>query len=101
MLIDLSSPKSEGLAYHPPPSGFDGPTDDVVQFAFSAKTEGKAVISLPMYRYMHECVFLYLGVAMFICNFEPFGYIIKPESHSSVEAAAKLFTDFKLETLGG
>jgi collagen beta-1,O-galactosyltransferase len=78
LLIDLSAPKSKGLVYHPPPSGFNGPPDDVVQFAFSAKTE---------------------EVAMFVCNFEPFGYIIKPESHSSVEAAAKRFIDFKVETL--
>ena len=40
VLIRLSSPKTQGLVYHPPPSSFNGPTDDVVQFAFSAKTEG-------------------------------------------------------------
>lgn len=40
ILIHLSSPKTQGLVYHPPPPGFNGPPDDIVQFAFSAKTEG-------------------------------------------------------------
>ena len=37
---------------------------------------------------------------MFICNYEPFGYIIKPHPHPSLKAAAEKFRDFKLETLG-
>ena len=41
-LLQLSS-SSEGLLYFPPPEGFSGPIDDVVQFAFSAKIEGQFV----------------------------------------------------------
>lgn len=37
---------------------------------------------------------------MFICNFKQFGYIVKPESYSTVEEAADKFIDFKMETLG-
>ena len=37
---------------------------------------------------------------MFICNFEPFGYIVKPEAYSTVAEAAEKFLDFKMDTLG-
>ena len=40
------------------------------------------------------------GVAMFICNFEPFGYIIRPQTYPSLKIAAERFTDFKIKTLG-
>ena len=40
LLVQLSSPLSQNLVYHPPPDGFNGPTDDIVQFAFSAKIGG-------------------------------------------------------------
>ena len=41
VLIHLASPTTRGLVYHPAPAGFYGPVDDIVQFPFSAKTEGK------------------------------------------------------------
>lgn len=40
VLIDLSSPYSESLVYHPPHPKFIGPVNDVRQFAFSARSEG-------------------------------------------------------------
>ena len=41
VLVHLASPTTRGLVYHPAPAGFYGPVDDIVQFPFSAKTEGK------------------------------------------------------------
>ena len=43
LLIQLSSPQSQALVYHPPLEGFDGPTDDIVHFAYSAKIGGMQV----------------------------------------------------------
>ncbi|CAI8043596.1 Procollagen galactosyltransferase 1 [Geodia barretti] len=78
LLIHLSSPQSQSLIYHPPLEGFNGPTDDIVHFAYSAKMG---------------------GVAMFICNTELFGYIMRPHTHPSLKVAAEKFVDFKTKTL--
>lgn len=43
-LIHLSTPKSRGLVYHPPLPEFDGPIDDIIHFAFSAKTAGESCL---------------------------------------------------------
>ena len=43
VLIDLGTEESRRLQYWPPPEGFNGPVDDIVQFAFSAKKEGKSI----------------------------------------------------------
>ena len=40
------------------------------------------------------------GVAMFICNTELFGYIMRPHTHPSLKVAAEKFVDFKTKTLG-
>ena len=42
VLIDLGTEESKRLQYWPPPEGFNGPVDDIVQFAFSAKKEGES-----------------------------------------------------------
>ena len=39
LLIDLRNPGSKFLNYYPPPEGFNGPVDDIIQFAYSAKRE--------------------------------------------------------------
>ena len=39
-LIDMETPQSRGVAFWPLTEGFNGPPDDVVHFAYSAKTEG-------------------------------------------------------------
>ena len=41
VLIDLNWENSQNLQYWPPPEGFTGPVDDIVQFSFSAKKEGQ------------------------------------------------------------
>lgn len=77
-LVDLRREASSRLAYWPAPSGFEGPVDEVVMFAFSAKREG-------------------LGI--FVLNTEFFGYLIRPISYHSLEYAADVFLNFKLKTL--
>ena len=62
------------------------------------ENSGTIVSSLQMALIINDL--LVVGVAMFICNFEPFGYIVKPVTYSTVEKAADKFVDFKLETLG-
>lgn len=39
-LMDLTVPQSRSVAFWPLTEGFEGPVDDVVHFAYSAKNEG-------------------------------------------------------------
>ena len=45
VLIDIKTPKSRGLRYWPLTEGYDGPQDELVHFAYSAKKQGKGIIA--------------------------------------------------------
>ena len=107
VLIELKGEASQRLMYWPKPEGFNGPVDDIVQFAFSAKKEGVCVcVCVCVCMFIIMCVIFTVccvyssGVQMYILNTEEFGYLIPPYRDSTLEEAAEIFLTFKLKTLG-
>lgn len=60
LLIHLTGPSAASLAYAPSPPSYEGPLDDIIIFAHSAK---------------HH------GIAMHILNRDFYGFMLMPVSH--------------------
>ena len=79
-LIDLRLKMTSALKYSPSPKDYNGPIDDIIIFAHSARTN---------------------GVPMFVTNKGVFGYLVSsPEDLHTFEEARQEFINFKLKTLG-
>ncbi|KAM3825288.1 inactive glycosyltransferase 25 family member 3 [Vipera latastei] len=79
-LIDLRKNDTASLAFHPPPSSYSWPFDDINVFAFSCQVA---------------------GAEMFVCNQERFGYINVPmASHQTLEEEQTQFVHLILEAIG-
>jgi collagen beta-1,O-galactosyltransferase len=71
LLIDLRQPKAKLLNYSPPPPEYNGPTDDIIQFAMNAQ---------------------YYNVPLHINNEDFFGYVLVPlEAHNSLSQEIEQF----------
>ena len=80
LLINLRHGVSQRLAYYPAPQKYNGPHDDIILFAHSAK---------------------YNGVRMHVLNTEFFGYLPLPmEAHNTVSEEAEQFVHIKTESIG-
>ncbi|XP_064649205.1 procollagen galactosyltransferase 1-like isoform X2 [Lineus longissimus] len=77
LLINLNHKDSRKLSYDPTPPNYEGPHDDIIRFAFSAK---------------------YSNVKMYVVNTDFFGYLAKPlREEETLESEKALFTHLKLE----
>ena len=60
-LIDLRLKMTSVLKYSPSPEDYDGPIDDIIVFAHSARTNGVCVcVCAPACVHMHVCTYVYV-----------------------------------------
>ena len=126
-LIDLRLKMTSALKYSPSPKDYNGPIDDIIIFAHSARTNGVCAC-MPACVHVHVCTYVYMctcvcvyacvcpiptspfhphiplptsGVPMFVTNKGVFGYLVSsPEDLHTFEEARQEFINFKLKTLG-
>lgn len=79
-LVEIRSPTTKGLAYDPPPMDYEGPIDDIIIFAHSAKEE---------------------RVPMFISNEHDYGLMLLPmEGQHTLDQEREQFVHMKMECIG-
>ena len=100
VLIDLQIPESQKLAFWPQAEDFNGPQDDVIQFAYSAKKRGEKGILKVKGHWLIVPYFMALGLGIYVLNTHKFGYIIRTENYVDLNAAVVYFFNFKMQTLG-
>ncbi|XP_064616989.1 procollagen galactosyltransferase 1-like [Liolophura sinensis] len=79
LLINLRHQGSEKLAYDPAPPGYEGPYDDIIRFAFSAKAA---------------------GIKMHLLNTDYFGHVMIPlQPGTTLQDEIEGFTHVKAEAM--